>query len=45
MEKHPQHLAVLNAAATQGDWEQPLPAGVHRGTAHFMGYGRYSALY
>ena len=42
-EKHPKHLAVLNAAAEKGDWGKPLPAGVHRGIAQFMGYGSYSA--
>jgi isoquinoline 1-oxidoreductase beta subunit len=40
---HPKHLAVLEAAATKGDWGKPLPAGVHRGLAQFMGYGSYSA--
>jgi isoquinoline 1-oxidoreductase beta subunit len=43
MEKFPKHLAVLNAAAEKGDWGKPLPAGVHRGIAQFMGYGSYSA--
>jgi isoquinoline 1-oxidoreductase beta subunit len=43
MSKHPKHLAVLNAAADRGDWGKPLPAGVHRGLAQFMGYGSYSA--
>jgi isoquinoline 1-oxidoreductase subunit beta len=43
MAKHPKHLAVLNAAAAKGDWGKPLPAGVHRGIAQFMGYGSYSA--
>jgi len=43
MQKHPKHLAVLNAAAEKGDWGKPLPAGVHRGIAQFMGYGSYSA--
>src|SRR6266487_881571 len=37
------NLAVLNAAAEKGDWGKPLPAGVHRGIAQFMGYGSYSA--
>src|SRR5262249_60031580 len=40
---HPKHLAVLNVAAEKGDWGKPLPAGVHRGIAQFMGYGSYSA--
>ena len=43
MSKHPKHLAVLNAAAEKGDWGKPLPHGVHRGIAQFMGYGSYSA--
>src|SRR5256712_6044738 len=43
MTKHPKHLAVLNAAADKGNWGKPLPAGVHRGIAQFMGYGSYSA--
>src|SRR5262249_42862245 len=43
MSKHPKHPAVLNAAAEKGDWGKPLPAGVHRGIAQFMGYGSYSA--
>ena len=29
--------------AEKGDWGKPLPAGVHRGIAQFMGYGSYSA--
>ena len=43
MKNHPKHLAVLNAAAKAGDWGKPLPAGVHRGIAQFMGYASYSA--
>ena len=43
MKEYPKHLAVLNAAAERGDWGKPLPAGVHRGIAQFMGYGSYSA--
>ena len=43
MKNHPKHLAVLDAAAEKGDWGKPLPAGVHRGIAQFMGYGSYSA--
>ena len=43
MSQHPKHLAVLNAAAAKGNWGQPLPTGVHRGIAQFMGYGSYSA--
>ena len=43
MSNHPKHLAVLNAAAEKGDWGKPLPPGVHRGLAQFMGYGSYSA--
>jgi len=43
MGRHPKHLAVLNAAAEKAGWGTPLPAGVHRGIAQFMGYGSYSA--
>lgn len=43
LKNHPRHLAVLNAAAERGDWGKPLPAGVFRGIAQFMGYGSYSA--
>jgi isoquinoline 1-oxidoreductase subunit beta len=43
MGRHPKHLAVLNAAADKAGWGKPLPAGVHRGLAQFMGYGSYSA--
>jgi isoquinoline 1-oxidoreductase beta subunit len=43
MGSHPKHLAVLNAAAEKGNWGKPLPSGVHRGIAQFMGYGSYSA--
>jgi isoquinoline 1-oxidoreductase beta subunit len=43
MQQHPKHLAVLNAAADKAGWGTPLPAGVHRGIAQFMGYGSYSA--
>ncbi|MBO0758886.1 MAG: xanthine dehydrogenase family protein molybdopterin-binding subunit, partial [Bradyrhizobiaceae bacterium] len=43
MKDFPKHLGVLNAAAEKGDWGKPLPAGVHRGIAQFMGYGSYSA--
>jgi isoquinoline 1-oxidoreductase beta subunit len=43
MGSYPKHLAVLNAAAERAGWGTPLPAGVHRGIAQFMGYGSYSA--
>jgi isoquinoline 1-oxidoreductase subunit beta len=43
MGNHPKHLAVLNAVAEKGDWGKPLPPGVHRGIAQFMGYASYSA--
>jgi isoquinoline 1-oxidoreductase subunit beta len=43
MAGHPKHLGVLNAAAEKAGWGKPLPAGVHRGIAQFMGYGSYSA--
>jgi isoquinoline 1-oxidoreductase beta subunit len=43
MQNHPKHLAVLEAAAKRGNWGKPLPNGMHRGLAQFMGYGSYSA--
>src|SRR6202035_5045141 len=43
MRDHPRHLALLNAAAEKADYGKPLPTGVHRGIAQFMGYGSYSA--
>jgi len=43
MTKYPKHLAVLDAAVAKADWGKPLPPGVGRGVAQFMGYGSYSA--
>ena len=43
MKNHPKHLAVLNAAAEKAEWGKPLPQGIHRGVAAFMGYGSYVA--
>ncbi|HEX9397984.1 MAG TPA: molybdopterin cofactor-binding domain-containing protein [Burkholderiales bacterium] len=43
LQNHPKHLAVLNAAAAKADYGKPLPSGVYRGIAQFMGYGSYSA--
>ncbi len=43
MDKHPKHLAVLNAAAERGGWGTPAPAGVFRGLAQTMGFGSYVA--
>ena len=43
MQNHPKHLAVLNAVAEKGNWGKPLPPGVFRGIAQFMGYASYSA--
>ena len=43
MSRHPKHLAVLNAAAEKAGWDRPLPPGVFRGIAQFMGYGSYTA--
>jgi isoquinoline 1-oxidoreductase beta subunit len=43
MGKHPKHLGVLNATAEKAGWGKPLPAGVFRGVAQFMGYGSYTA--
>ncbi len=43
MKNHPKHLGVLNATAERAGWGKPLPRGVHRGIAQFMGYASYSA--
>ncbi len=43
MAKHPLNLAVLNAVADRIGWSKPAPAGVHRGLAHFKGFGSYVA--
>jgi isoquinoline 1-oxidoreductase beta subunit len=43
MQKHPKHLAVLNAAAERAEYGKPLPKGVFRGIAQQMGYGSYVA--
>ena len=43
MANYPKHLGVLNAVAEKGEWSKPLPKGVHRGIAQFMGYASYSA--
>jgi isoquinoline 1-oxidoreductase subunit beta len=43
MDGFPKHRAVLDAVAERADYGTPLPAGVHRGIAQFMGYGSYSA--
>jgi isoquinoline 1-oxidoreductase subunit beta len=43
MKERPKHLAILNAVAEKAGWGTPLPAGVYRGIAQFMGYGSYSA--
>ena len=43
MHNHPKHLGVLEAAAKRANWGKPLPNGIHRGIAQFMGYGSYSA--
>lgn len=43
MGNHPKHLGVLNAVAHHAGWGKPLPKGVFRGVAQFMGYASYSA--
>ncbi|HZQ61655.1 MAG TPA: molybdopterin cofactor-binding domain-containing protein, partial [Casimicrobiaceae bacterium] len=43
MQKHPKHLGVLDAVAERAGWGKPLPTGVYRGIAQFMGYGSYVA--
>ncbi|HYA04451.1 MAG TPA: molybdopterin cofactor-binding domain-containing protein, partial [Xanthobacteraceae bacterium] len=41
--KSPKNLAVLDAAARQAGWGEPLPAGVHRGIALNAACGSYCA--
>lgn len=43
MQKHPRHLAVLEAAAEGIGWDTPPPEGVFRGLCQHMGYGSYVA--
>jgi isoquinoline 1-oxidoreductase subunit beta len=43
MDKHPKHLAVLNAAAEKAGWDKPAPKGVFRGICQTMGFGSYVA--
>jgi isoquinoline 1-oxidoreductase subunit beta len=43
MANHPKNRAVLMAAAERAGWGKPAPAGIHRGLAHFMGFGSYVA--
>jgi isoquinoline 1-oxidoreductase subunit beta len=43
MQKHPKHLAVLDAVAAGIGWDKPAPAGVHRGLCQIMGFGSYVA--
>jgi isoquinoline 1-oxidoreductase beta subunit len=43
MQKHPKHLAVLNAVAERAGWGKPAPQGVYRGLAQAMAYGSYVA--
>ncbi|HXF66589.1 MAG TPA: molybdopterin cofactor-binding domain-containing protein [Burkholderiales bacterium] len=43
MKNHPKHLGILNAVAEKAGWGKPLPPGVYRGIAQFMGYASYTA--
>ncbi len=43
MKAHPNHLAVLTAAAEKARWSQPDPPGIFRGLAQAMAYGSYCA--
>jgi isoquinoline 1-oxidoreductase subunit beta len=43
MQKHPKHLAVLNAAAERAGWGKAAAPGVFRGLAQHMGFGSYTA--
>jgi isoquinoline 1-oxidoreductase beta subunit len=43
MKDFPKHRAILDAVAEKAGWGTPLPSGVYRGIAQFMGYASYSA--
>jgi len=43
MEKHPKHLAVLEAVAAKAGWGTPAAQGVYRGLAQAMAFGSYVA--
>jgi len=43
MSNHPKHPRRAERGGGEGRLGKPLPAGVHRGIAQFMGYGSYSA--
>jgi isoquinoline 1-oxidoreductase beta subunit len=43
MQKHPKHLAVLEAAAERAGWGKPAGPGRFRGLAQHMGFGSYTA--
>jgi isoquinoline 1-oxidoreductase subunit beta len=43
MQKHPKHLAVLNAVADRAGWGKPAPQGVYRGLAQMMSFASYVA--
>ncbi len=43
LDKQPRYKAVLEAAAQQAGWGQPLPAGVFRGIAVAQSFGSYVA--
>ncbi len=43
MNRHPKHLAVLNAVADRAGWGKPTPRGVHRGLAQMMAFNSYVA--
>jgi isoquinoline 1-oxidoreductase beta subunit len=43
MDKHPKHLAVLDAVAAKAGWGTPAAQDVYRGLAQAMAYGSYVA--
>ena len=43
MQKHPQHLKVLEAAAERGGWGKPAPKGVFRGIAQMKAFNSFVA--
>ena len=43
MQKHPQHLRALEAAAERGGWGKPAPKGIFRGIAQMKAFNSFVA--
>ena len=43
LKNHPRHLAVLNLAAAEADWDTPPPNGIFRGIAVHESFGSFVA--